>query len=142
MSASREELLTYGYIKEYHERNNIELPPDDLILLFVSWIQLMDVLDKTKCHRQIVFDPEKDTRFKAEYIPATFVAAIGTIIVEKGMKQTWKLKIDQTYPLLGIMEDEIINSKYNITDHTNSENGGYGMQLTNWNLYPIAPSSL
>lgn len=38
ISAAREDLLTFGYIKEYHSKNNIDLPPDDLILLFVAWI--------------------------------------------------------------------------------------------------------
>ena len=59
MSASREELLVYGFIKEHHKSNNMELPPNDLILLFVSWISLKDQFDKNEIDENIKVDPEQ-----------------------------------------------------------------------------------
>ena len=61
MSASREELLVYGYIKEWHELHDIDLPPDDVILLFMKWIKLLDTFDKQFCHEKFQFHPEIDT---------------------------------------------------------------------------------
>ena len=58
LKSAREELLVYGYIKNYHKHNNIELPPNDLILLFVSWIRLTDYFDQDLSHKDIEFDPE------------------------------------------------------------------------------------
>ena len=46
--ATKEELLVYGYIKEYFQLRKENLPPNDIILLLISWIELMDTFDKNK----------------------------------------------------------------------------------------------
>ena len=53
MAASREELLVYGYIKEFHQVNDVELPPNDIIGLFVAWIKLRDHFDVNTKHSSI-----------------------------------------------------------------------------------------
>ena len=111
MTASREELLIYGYVREYHREHNIDLPPNDLILLFVSWIKLMDSFDKALVHPDMQFDPDICTKFKRiGKSPDGYASLVGTYIIEKGMKETWTFKINPkaNYPLIGI---ELTSSK-------------------------------
>ena len=97
MAAHREELLIYGYIKEWHTLNNIALPPNDVILLFVSWIQLLDSFDKKFCHEGITLHPEIAQKFKVEG-RGTYSTAVGSFTVEKRREYT-------TYPYNGIRYD-------------------------------------
>ena len=136
----REELLVYGYIKEYHKANNMDLPPNDLILLFVSWIALMDSFDKNMIPEDIIFDPEIDTKFKREaandFHSNAYASVIGTIVVEKGMKQNWTFKVHGKYPLIGIIKEQIIKSKKMIKDFTDEYHNGYGIQTAgDWNFF-------
>ena len=146
MSASREELLVYGYIKEYHRLNNMVLPPNDLIVLFVSWIRLKDRFDKNKIHENIELDPEIETKFrrkKETYKHADFATVIGTFIIEKGMKQSWTFKIEKLYNhLIGIIDTETIQSLKSVDDFTSEINKGYGLQTAYpWNTYHANDSS-
>ena len=136
MTSLREELLVYGYIREYHKANNIELLPNDLILLFLSWTKLMDSFDKNKVHEDVAFHPEIDTKFKrTSYASGSYAAVVGTFVVDKGVKQSWKLKIDAGAVLLGIMDDEIIKSKTNISDLTDTKHKGYGLASGSWYIF-------
>ena len=134
----REELLVYGYIREYHKANNIELPPNDLILMFVSWTKIFDSFDKNKTHKDIAFHPEIDTKFvRTSQASGHYAAVVGTLVVDKGSKQSWKFKIDAGAVLLGIMDDEIINLKPNICDLTDTEHKGYGLASGSWYVFMI-----
>ena len=44
--ATKEELLVYGYIKEYFQLRKENLPPNDIIVLLISWIELIDTFDE------------------------------------------------------------------------------------------------
>lgn len=137
MSASRKELLVYGFIREYFAINDIELPPDDLMVLFVCWVILMDSFDKKKCHKAIKFGIT-DTRItfrRTQYSSVNYVTAIGTAKVKKGCKEQWRFQSHAAYPIIGIISAEIVASKNNIADHSNRENGGYGLQSTFWDCY-------
>ena len=103
-SLKQEELLVYGYIKEYHRLHNIDLPPNDIILLFVSWIRLMDSFDKDLIHKDFQFDSEICTKFKRERSDNAYASLVGSFIVKKGMTQRWTFRAQTTEALLGIME--------------------------------------
>ena len=133
MSASREELLVFGYIKEYHKSNNIELPPNDIVLLFVSWIRLRDTFDKNMIPKEIIFHPEIDTKFNHKD-GGGWASLIGTIVVEKGIKQSWKFKTPK-WTIIGIIDEEIAKSSTIITDFTNLKYKGYGIQTGQWGYY-------
>ena len=107
MSAPREELLVYGYIKEYHRSNDLALPPNDLILLFVSWIRFLDSFDRDKCHGDIEFHPDNDKKFKGDHINfgGVFASVAGKLVVEKGMKESWTLKMQAQEVMICIMDD-------------------------------------
>ena len=137
MTACREELLVYGYIKEWHKRNNIELPPNDIISAFVSWIKLLDLFDKKFCHKDIKFHPESETKFQCKG-PTSYPSAIGSMSIKRGMKQSWTFKIKQNFALLGIIDEEIVQNSGNaITDFTNSTFKGYGITTNLWSCYHI-----
>ena len=106
MAACREELLIYGYIKAWHKQNNVELPPDDVINLFVSWIKLLDSFDRKFCHNKLQLHPEIGTKFKV-VDTVNYPTAIGSFVIEKGMKQSWKFNLMQSSTLIGIMDGEI-----------------------------------
>ena len=135
--ATSEEILTFGYIKEWHKDNNIELPPNDLMILFVAWLKLLDSFDMNKIPSDIIFDPESPTRFQRVLNNATYSGVAGTIIVEKGMKYCWKFKIDHDikYPQIAIMEDEIIKSLNEIRDNCDGIHKGYGLGIPHWCIY-------
>ena len=139
-SLRREELLVYGYIKEYHKANNMDLPPNDLILLFVSWIRLMDTFDKNMIPEDIVFDPEIDTKFKREatnkFLSDAYASVIGTFVVTKGIKQNWTFKVHGKYPLIGIINENTIKSNKIIKDFTDEFHNGYGIQIAgDWHFF-------
>ena len=115
------------------------MPSDDLILLLVLWIKLMDSFDKNKSHEQIIFESKSYSRFKYQaaenaYVSG-YVCAIGSFVMKKGIKQSWTFKSHAKYPLIGIMDDDIIQSQGNIEDHTDEVYEGYGLQLYFWNYY-------
>ena len=113
--STREELFIYGYMKQWHKLNNIELPPDDIILSFVSWIKLFDSFDKEYCHSEIKFHPVIATKFQVDH--GSYPTAIGWFIIEKGMKQSWTFSIKQRSACIGIMDEDIIQkSGKNIED--------------------------
>ena len=123
MSRSKEELLIYGFVREHHKSRNVDLPPNDLILLFVSWIELIDTFDKNKIHKQITFDPKVCTKFKRSERRghSRYASVVGSVIVTKGMKRRWKFNIEADFVVIGIMENEIIKLEENIGDFTNTE---------------------
>ena len=68
------------------------LPPDDIILLFVAWIALLDTIDKTKMHPNLILDKDCNSKFKRVGSGGIYASVVGRFIVEKGMKQSWKFQ--------------------------------------------------
>ena len=135
MSASLEELLIYGYIRKYFDSIKQELPPNDIILLFVSWIILMDTFDRIKSHKQIDF--ASDTRIRRiDNGTYGYRCVVGTRIVEKGDKQIWHIKCDTGLALLGVVDHAFIESMQDIDDHTSTKYEevakGYGVGLNSF----------
>ena len=86
-------------------------------------------------NKQIMIDPATDSRCTRKGTDLNFVSAIGSIVVKKGTKQIWKFKTDIARPIIGIINDAILKSNVNITDHTNTIHKGYGLQLGSWNTF-------
>ena len=96
----------------------------------------MDSLDKNKIHPAIELHPEKETKFKrVDGSNDSLASVVGRFIVTKGMKQSWSFKMDYSYIMLGIMDDEIIKSKDTITDFTDTTHKGYGLESHSWSVY-------
>ena len=131
MSVSREELLVYGFIKEWHKSNGIDLLPRDVIGAFMKWIKLFDSFDAKFCHENIEFDPEIPTKFK-RCQSGLYPTVIGSFIIEKGMKQSWTISTDGPV-MIGIMDEKSIQmSSGNITDFTSANNKGFGIITNGW----------
>ena len=134
--SSREELLTYGYIREHHNSNNIELPPTDVILLLVSWITLIDAFDTNKVPRDIQFEDENEARFqRTDTSIEDWVSVVGSYVVQKGSKQLWSFKTIAKAIIIGIMDDELIKSNDEIYDYTLFADGAYGLHILTWDKY-------
>ena len=140
---SKEELVVYGFIREFHRARNIDLPPSDIILLFAIWIELMDTFDKTKIAQGIVFDPNNPTKFKLaieadghmsqhNYGAERWRSVPANYIVSEGLKRSWKFKVEPSQTIIGIMENEMIKSKKTIDDCTSEEHKGYGLFTGGW----------
>ena len=133
-SSHRVELVVFGFMRNYCQSINVELPTHDLIHLFAEWLSLMDRWDKDHCHQCMVITDCKATQ------PATgdhFATCVGQYVIKKGDKQTWKLRIAGSDALVGILEDKIIKSHgKDIGDFTNKLYEGYRMNsLDGWRYH-------
>ena len=118
--------MTYGYVRKL----TVNLPPVDLIKMIVSWIMMTDVFDKDKSDKKINF--KSDTCLSFQSI-SEFVCAVGKVVVAKGDKQSWKCKIkggsEYSSIIVGIIDNETVETKAHIRDHTDIGNEGYGVHL-------------
>ena len=129
MATFRKDMLVFGYMRKYCKKVNIEFP-DDLIQLFSSWVMLMDIFDKHKCHTLIDFVTE--TKAIVKRMGSHYKSIFGTIIVQKGQKQSWKLKCSSCTTLIGIIDNDMLTSNDNdndIDDFTDSKYKGWALSL-------------
>lgn len=133
--SSREELLAFGYIREYAKSVDKDIPPNDLIHLIVLWICLMDYWDKDRSHDDIRFDGESDQR--ALSTQSGHRTVIGENVIRKGNKESWTFRASSGMVIAGVIEDDVFetNSNLQITDFTTSEYNGYGISLYMWYMY-------
>ena len=129
----RKELVVFGYIREFCKDLLLDLPPKDLIELFISWISFMDKFDKTKSHEIIQFIEDTLAIQPAHH----YATAVATYIIRKGSKQSWTFKLSRRGGLIGIVDNEIVETgaSTNIDDFTNSSHRGYGLTMSNWMKY-------
>ena len=141
-AAHRKKLLAYGYVKIQCEY----IIPNDVILLIALWIWSGDKFDEEMSDKKIIFG--KFCTFETVQTPSdtddwvVYRSAVGTDIIQKGMRQIWKFQILKGCPLptivIGIFEDDMIKA---IKDKNHDEiiigsyyrdlgiNSGYGLSL-------------
>ena len=124
----RQELLMFGFMRDYCKDIDKELPSDDLIRLFAAWVALIDRWDKEKCHSGVEIVSKLATICKT-IVPLGAVTCIGESVIKKGEKNTWKLKVNSSYVMAGIIDDEIVRTMQDIDDFTAEYCGGYGLSL-------------
>ena len=113
MDSSRENLLTFGFVRDYCEQNNIDFPPDDIVGLFVSWLILCDRFVFKLSHKNIEITTETHDKYgecqqikKSKDCHKPSVTAIGEGIYKKGDKQSWTFAMGpSTWLVIGIIED-------------------------------------
>ena len=77
----RIELAIFGYIRQYFRCIDDVLPPNDIILLFVSWISFLDSFLQSQSHNDIDFDPDNDRRCKRDIDTGDiFASTVGKIL--------------------------------------------------------------
>ena len=135
MSWSRKELLVFGYIRSYCKEIKVQIPPKDVILMFVSWITFMDSFDRIKSHKRTEYISNTRCYIKKSATYTPIASIIGKIIVEKGMKQSWTFATDTRALIVGIIENDIVDSNEQIADFSDSTYKGYGMGLNGFSLY-------
>ena len=138
-AASRKNLLFYGYLREYFASISMELPPDDLMKMFASWMML-NVFDQDKSDKNIEFQTDtcisKTLAIEPSY-DDNYGCAVGSMIIEKGNKQSWICKIDPHFisVVVGIIDNNTVETKENIGDHTEAGNDGYGIGLNSFGKF-------
>ena len=137
MAASREELSIYGFWREFHNQQNIKLPPSDIIQAFVPWLELIDYFDKVTIHENIQFENQSLTKIARPKRDGHWASAFGTLIVERGYKASWKMKIKAKdwLILIGIMDNELVESRTNVSNFFTDDNEGYGVIACGWFYY-------
>ena len=133
MDAKRKNLLSFGFVREYCHRNNIEFPPEDVISLFALWLILGDRFDEDLSSEHIEFSTKYHDTY-GEYQQITtdrWQAAMGKIICKKGDKQAWSFKLEGNKRImLGILD--VSKSAMIRDEHVqdfSSIPGGYGLFL-------------
>ena len=132
MSASRSEIVVFGYMREFCASINKELPTTHIINLFVKWISLMDKWDKDKSHETIKFETEWLALCPESPVYGT---CVGEYIIQKGMKQSWTFKTNSSTILAGVVDNKMVETHRNIEDFTSTKYKGYGVMLMDWVKY-------
>ena len=152
MDSTRNNLLTFGYVREYCKSENIQLIPDDIMGLFVIWLSFPDCFDKNVTHPMSnittidnQYPYHQHLSLNMEYASSNFgewASAVGQTITQKGTKYEWRFKING--PLLyaaeiqiGIMDNDMINLKQPIRDFCRDPWNGWGLYLYSMTKYHI-----
>ena len=131
-------LLVFGYVRrEYCTEDNMEFPAD-LTQLFSKWFLLIDHFDKNKLHQTLRL--ETDTKITKKATQMIYASAFGTFLVSKGQKHCWTLHLSNSFALIGIIANDIIESKKEICDFSDSEHEGYALSLGLLNKYHASDS--
>ena len=125
MSSTRKELLSFGFIREYCKNIGRDLPTDDLIRLFAEWFILIG-WDKENSHEGIKIQTELEAVVNSYTVSAT---CIGANVIKKGHKQNWKVRLNSSKVMIGIINDKMIPPNANIDDFTNRKYKGYGLSI-------------
>ena len=94
MDQARKNLLSFGFVREYCNEQNIELLPSDIIELLILWLSFVDRVDLYLSHNAIQIETIMDNKFgECEQIRKSKewesqATAIFHHIVEKGDKQS------------------------------------------------------
>ena len=129
MASLRKELLVFGYIREFYESINKEYPTKDLIYLFAKWFALIDCWDKEKTHKGIQVSAISDT-IAIYNSDALCASCIGSFVVKKGDIQSWTLKANTRYIMMGIIDNEsVTKSNKDIANFIEAPYIGYGLWL-------------
>ena len=156
MNSVQKTLLTFGFVREYCKSQNIELFPDDIISLFVSWLFFYDHFDAEKSHPYLnieIIDHQyellsvKVCKQNHRYPQAQWCTAVGTLIIEKGEKYAWKFRM-YTPALhfaniqLGIIDDDMFktNEGEYIDDLSSGKWNGWGLFLYEMDKYHGSPN--
>ena len=49
----KRDVLVFGFVREYYKSIHCELPPNDIIKLFILWVSFSDFFDKNISHQNI-----------------------------------------------------------------------------------------
>lgn len=130
MEQARKNLLSFGFVREYCNDNNIELLPSDIIELLVLWLSFRDQFDISLSHKDIAIETKTDDKY-GEYqeirkskASGFCITAICKNIIKKGHKQSWKFQLRTKDPdsppmalVFGIIDNKIAESNASqITD--------------------------
>ena len=148
----KEELVTFGYLRESCKSLNIDLLPHDIMIMLVIWVILCDSFDetlsdpmieigeyKTETDKNMVQTVSKKAAKYSNFQWPTRHSAFGRNIIEKGTQQSWKLQLIMTDKMtkiefiIGIIDNKILQRLQKeedfekIGDFTRSEVNGYGL---------------
>ena len=138
MDSLRRTLLTFGYVREYCKSQNIDVLPDDIIGLFVTWLLFADYFDKNMSHpltQTKLIDNNEYQHLSLKNQGTKYLnwyTAVGSIPIKKGERFTWKFKMDDGgivshYILLGIINNDMIKPNEAIADFTDPTWKGWGL---------------
>ena len=145
MDETKKKLLTFGFVREFCNAENMVFLPNDIVELFVLWLIFCDRIDINLCHEYIELTTKTDDKY-GEYqqiglkeFSYKHSTAICEQIIKKGNKQLWTFKFEEiatdTYVILGIIDNNIaIKEKGGIRDFS-VELGGYGLYLSSMRKY-------
>ena len=63
MDATRKNLLTFGYVRDYCKQTDLDFLPEDIIHLFILWISFCDQFDRNLSHEGIQITEECDEEY-------------------------------------------------------------------------------
>ena len=136
---SRKRLLVFGYVREYCKIKNIEFPPDDIVGLFLLWLLFTEHFDKHLSHPlMIIKSIDNETQNLSLNMEKTrtddWYTAIGNTVIEKGEIYQWKFKTHGplfrlTEIILGVIENDMIDSNKAIDDFTRELWNGWGLWI-------------
>lgn len=129
----RKDMLIFGYVRQNYSNGKENSFPDDLSQIFIPWVIFMDSWDTNKSSKDILFINENTEGFINS--KEADLCCIGSYIVGKGDKMRWKFHSNVASVFAGIVGDEVVNSKDDIRDFTNSTNKGYAVNLYGWSKY-------
>ena len=136
-NSSQKQLLVWGYLREFFKSMSSELPPHDLITLFITWLSLMDHFDRQKCDSAIKFESHTCISKIVTMNRWSFACAVGSMRISKGDKQSWICKIDRKFTsvIVGIVDNATAECEGDIGDHSDEGNEGYGFGLNFFEKY-------
>ena len=134
MDTIRKNLLTFGFVRSYCKDHGIPFLPEDIVGLFIAWFMLNDHFDKNRCHPAIALETDDEYEIlkikDVDTSKAFIYSAVGSSIVKKGQKQTWKFAVYKAEFQIGIIDEEILKSSNEyVTDFTDTEWKGWGLYV-------------
>ena len=144
MEPQRKNLLSFGFVRECCQNNDIDFPPEDIVALFVLWLSFCDQFDENLSHENIEIITRRDDKYgeyqsiAVKHFSRLHSTAICKQIVKKGYKQSWTFRIEDvasiTHIIFGIIDNEVAITNENIADFS-SRTGGTGLYLKNMGKY-------
>ena len=63
MDPTRKNLLSFGFVREYCDENNIDLLPNDIVSLFALWLTFSDRFDENLLNKLIKLKTKKNDKY-------------------------------------------------------------------------------
>ena len=140
MDPQRKNLLSFGFVREYCNDNDIELIPNDIIELFILWLSFCDKFEPDLCDKNIKIMTQTHDKY-GEYQQISlraeddYFTAICRNVIKKGQKVSWKFQVSGRSTILGIIDDKVASATNRNFRDFSLKIGAYGLYFHDMSKY-------